>query len=110
MKINNNLYPRIVNDSLALVNSDFSLTKSQFCWVEKFYIEGEGYITKPIYNKNGKIKSPFDIETSNLKKGIYKYKAQNLTLVDDIDEVGFYYLTKHCRGIEKMISIDDMVK
>tara|TARA_R110001592_G_scaffold333244_2_gene617010 strand:+ start:1547 stop:2101 length:555 start_codon:yes stop_codon:yes gene_type:complete len=106
LNVSSDLSPQIINDSLGLVNGDFHLTRNNGCWINKYKYDSY----KPLYNENNERINPFGVDTSNLKRGIYFLKNGKLYLVQDIDEIGFYYLTKHSRGIEKMISIDELIK
>jgi len=105
LKMNNGLFPSIINDSLAIVSSEYYLIENEGCWIEK--ISNNSY--KPIQNENGESINLFGIETEKLKKGIYFYEKDKLILVDNISNNGYYYLTKYSIGIEEMISIDKLI-
>ncbi|MDO6803990.1 hypothetical protein Q4595_16205 [Wenyingzhuangia sp. 1_MG-2023] len=105
LRINDNLEPQIINDSLALVNNEYHLTKNEGCWIERYE---NGY--KPIYNENHERINTFEIDTSKLKKGIYFLENGKISLVKKMNKIGFYYFTKHSRGIEKMLSIEELIK
>lgn len=106
LKIQNNLQPRIINDSLALVNDEFYLTKDNGCWIERYKFDSH----RPIYDSNNEIIKRFKNQTERLNKGIYFLKNGNLVKVKEIDKIGIYFLTKHSRGVEHMISMNELIE
>jgi hypothetical protein len=106
LKIHDDLQPRIINDSLALVNSDFYVTKDKDCWIEKYTFDSY----KLIYSlENDKVK-PYINQTEKLKKGVYFLENGKLNKVEKMNKIGLYFLTKHSRGIEKLMSFDELIK